>query len=191
MHRFITLSLIVLLTSASGCGTTRSDRHAETNPMLLNPEYRPPEDESGHVVPKKETNGVWHTTLWYLPNRVFDLIDIFRFRLRAGPGLAANVRVTDYANVFIGRYHTAFLGLPGPRMGPEFRWPVGWEQERGIMLMGVDATDDLAHDPGYSRTEFNLGLQLLIVGGEVGFDPVELGDFLAGFLLYDLREDDR
>ena len=59
------------------------------------------------------------------------------------------------------------------------------------MLMGVDATDDLAHDPGYSRTEFNLGLQLLIVGGEVGFDPVELGDFLAGFLLYDLREDDR
>jgi hypothetical protein len=188
MRHLCYTTLILLLISSSGCSTARPGRPPETTAMVLSSDHRDAEESAVHP---DEPKGVWHTVVWYVPNRVLDLVDVFRFRLRAGPGLSANVRVTDYANVFIGRYHSAFLGLPGPRMGPEIRSPIGWEQERGILLMGVDATDDLAHEPGYSPTEFNLGFQALIIGGEVGFDPVELADFLLGFFLYDVRKDDR
>lgn len=188
-HRcFLFLSLVII---TSGCGTIRPKNAAVENQLLLKPEYRSSDRSQLSDSVEPETRGFWHQTLWYVPNRVLDLTDIFRIKVRAGPGVAANVRVTDYANFYWGFYNTAFLGLPGPRMGPELRSPLGREQERGILIMGVDATDDLPHEPWYSPTEFNLGLHVLIVGAEVGFDPVELGDFLAGFLLYDIREDDR
>ena len=128
--------------------------------------------------------------LWYVPNRLLDMADMFRLRLRAGPGLAANLRLTDFANFYAGRYHTAFIGLPGPRMQPQPRLPVGLEQERGIIVMGVDATDDLTHSPDYSSSEFVCGGQFLILGIEAGFDPVEIGDFLSGLILLDPRGDD-
>ena len=179
--RWISLALVSTLFTA-GCGTVRGNAaqasHAE-NPV---PDMAPA---------VQNDTSIGHHVLWYIPNRLLDLVDIFRLRLRAGPGLSAHVRMTDYANLFIGQYYTAYLGLPGPRMAPELRWPVGWEYEKGLMLMGVDATDDLPHEPAYASTECNIGLQLLLVGIEAGFDPVELGDFFAGFVLIDVREDDR
>lgn len=132
-----------------------------------------------------------HKIIWYVPNRLLDLVDIFRIRLRVGPGLSLNVRVTDYADIFAGTYYTAFIGLPGPRLQPDVRWPWGLEYEKGLKLMGVDATDDLDHEPDYTPTEFNAGIQLFILGLELGFDPVEFGDFFAGLFLIDLRGDDR
>ena len=131
-----------------------------------------------------------HQMLWYVPNRLLDMADMFRLRLRVGPGLAVNLRMTDFANFYAGRYHTAFIGLPGPRMQPQPRLPVGLEQERGIILMDVDATDDLPYSPHYSPSEFVCGGQFLILGIEAGFDPVEIGDFLSGLILLDPRGDD-
>jgi hypothetical protein len=135
--------------------------------------------------------GLGHRLLWYLPNRGLDLLDLFRLRLRVGPGLAVHVRATKYVNLYAGRYRTAFVGLPGPRLSPRVKWPWGLERERGLMFFGVDATDDLPDEPGYAPSEFVLGAQALLLGGEIGFDPVELGDFLAGFWLSDPRKDDR
>lgn len=147
--------------------------------------------EAATATSAAKSQSVGHKILWYVPNRLLDLVDVFRFRLRVGPGIAYSIRVTDQANFFIGRYATVYLGLPGPRLGPKIRSPVGLEQERGLLLLGVDATDDLPHEPGYSPTEFTSGVQALIVGGEWGVDPVELGDFLTGFFMFDIRQDDR
>jgi hypothetical protein len=74
---------------------------------------------------------------------------------------------------------------------PDIRPFWGREYEKGLKLLGVDASDDVPHEPGYSPTEFNAGLQLLILGLEIGFDPVEFGDFFTGWVLIDLRGDDR
>jgi hypothetical protein len=35
-----------------------------------------------------------------------------------------------------------------------------------------------------------VGFQILLVGIDTGFDPVELADFLTGLFLIDLRDDD-
>jgi len=148
-----------------------------------------PAEELTNAVPKK--HGWGHRILWYIPNRILDLVDIVRLRARVGPGISVNVRLTEEANLYMGEYHTAYAGLPGPRRRVQMRSPVGFEQEKGLMLMGVDATDDMNHEPGYSSSEFDIGAQLLIVGGEIGIDPVEIGDFLAGFLFIDPVGDDR
>ncbi len=128
--------------------------------------------------------------LWYAPNRVMDLLDIFRLRLRVGPGLAANVRMTDYGAFYVGQYDSIYVGLPGPRGAHRLRLPVGMESLRGVAIAGVDATDDTRHGPEYGPAEITVGMQALFVGAEAGVEPLEIGDFFAGFLHFDLREDD-
>lgn len=134
--------------------------------------------------------GLGTRLLWYLPNRVVDLVDIVRLRLRLGPGLGANLRVSDYGSVYAGRYHSIYAGLPGPRYPQRVRLPIGREDLRGIVLGGVDATDDTLYGPRYAPTEVDVGAHLLVVGAEVGLDPVEMADFLAGFFFYDIGDDD-
>ena len=128
--------------------------------------------------------------LWYIPNRLCDLADLFRARVRVGPGLAANVRLTDYGAFYAGSYSSVYLGLPGSRANMNAWSPVGFESLDGIVLFGVDATDDNDHGPRYSATEVDVGAHLLLVGAEVGFDPVELADFICGLVFLDIRADD-
>ena len=137
-----------------------------------------------------EARSLKHRLLWYLPNRVLDLADIFRARVRLGPGLAVNVRATRWVTLYAGEYHTAVAGLPGPREQPSLPSLAGLEQAKGLGLLGVDATDDLPHEPHYSNSEFTLGAQLVLVGAEIGFDPVEAADFFLGFFLLDPKKDD-
>jgi hypothetical protein len=44
--------------------------------------------------------------------------------------------------------------------------------------------------PDYSLTECGLGFHALLLGVDVGFDPVELADFITGWVFVDLRDDD-
>ena len=128
--------------------------------------------------------------LCYAPNRVLDFVDMFRARLRLGPGLAVNLRMTDYGAFYYGKYNTVYVGLPGPRAPHRMRLPVGKESLNGIVLAGVDATDDTPHGPEYGAAEADVGVQLLVVGAEVGVDAVEFIDFLAGLVFLDPRDDD-
>ncbi len=82
----------------------------EAPPRALRPEAVPASREVPEAPPS------WgNAILWYVPNRVLDLLDIFRLRIRVGPGLAANFRITDYGAFYIGNYNSVYVGLPGPR----------------------------------------------------------------------------
>lgn len=197
MVRIVASLMLVMVSGCAGLREGEGVSSKSTASRVLS-DTQQASASSGNVVnptavaPAAEASRGWgHVVLWYLPNRLFDLLDIVRLRVRAGPGFAVNARVTAYADAYIGSYNTCYVGLPGPRMEPELGYWVGLEQEKGVKLMGVDATDDLAHEPAYSPTEFNAGLQVLLVGAEAGIDPVEFGDFLLGFFLYDIRKDDR
>ena len=128
--------------------------------------------------------------LWYFPNRVFDLADIFRLRLKVGPGLGVTARATDFAAFYAGYQKTAFVGLPGPRYPGGFRPPYGLEYQRGLVMAGVDASDEMLHPPRYGFSEVDVGVHLGLIGAEFGLDPFELADFLAGWFFLDLRSDD-
>lgn len=129
-------------------------------------------------------------TLLYVPNRVLDLLDIFRLRVRVGPGIAAGVRATQVAQMYAGSYVSVYAGLPGPRMRRTPRLPVGLETHNGASISVVDATADGGFGPHYSPTEIGGGIHLGIVGFEFGIDPVEIADFGTGLVTVDIREDD-
>ena len=135
--------------------------------------------------PEKKPRGTGMQVLMYLPNRVFDLLDILRLRGRAGPGMAVGVRATEAFSVFAGGYGSIGVGLPGPRLEPVLPLPVGLDVGGGVQV-------SLAGDDGseYSPTEIGAVAHLVVVGLDLGIDPFEIIDFLGGFVLWDPRGDD-
>jgi hypothetical protein len=137
-----------------------------------------------------EPHSFGHKLVMYIPNRVFDLLDIVRARLRIGPGLAAGVRITEPLSVYLGAYGSVYGGLPGPRLEPQLPRPFGLEDLNGAQLSFLNLSTGLGAGPGYSRTEIGASLHLLIIGADVDVDPMEAVDFLAGILTLDPRHDD-
>jgi hypothetical protein len=75
----------------------------------------------------------------YLPNRIFDVLDLVRLRVRVGPGLSAGARAGP-AKAFLGAHASVFVGLPGPRQEPRVPLPVGFESVAGLFFL--DLRDD-------------------------------------------------
>lgn len=136
------------------------------------------------------SHGLLHTVLWYVPDRLLDVLDIFRLRVRLGPGVAAGVRATKVAQAYVGSYASLYAGLPGPRLRRIPKSPVGVESYNGIAISVVEAATGGGVAPDYSSTELGFDLQLGIIGLAFGVDPVEILDLGAGLLTFDPREDD-
>lgn len=139
------------------------------------------DDESGSVI---------GTLIWYIPNRVLDVLDIVRARVRLGPGVAFGARATELADVFLGTYATIYVGLPGPRGRVFPRLPAGFESKSGAEASVADVTVEGGIGPDYGEFECGAGLQLLIVGFDVGVDPFEILDLAVGLLTFDPASDD-
>ena len=69
--------------------------------------------------------GIVHRVVAYVPNRVLDVFDLVRLRVRVGPGFAIGIRATEAADVFAGSYLSVYAGLPGPRSRRLPRLPLG------------------------------------------------------------------
>ena len=144
----------------------------------------------GEEVEVQSNHSIFHQIILYVPNRILDLIDIARARVRVGPGVAAVVRITEYAQLNLGSYGAVFAGLPGPRMGVTPRLPLGMEVYTGAAFSVFEASVTGGVGPEYSPTEIGVGVHAGIIGADAGIDPVEIADFFAGFALIDLRDDD-
>ncbi len=144
----------------------------------------------GDASPVSEEKGIAHRIVFYVPNRIFDVLDIVRARARIGGGLAVGARATKLAAVFAGGYSSIYVGVPGPRGRPEVPWPFGVDQKAGIQVSVADRTTQGDDGPRYSSTEVGAGFQALLVGVDLGLDPVEVLDLVTGLLLIDLRGDD-
>ncbi len=129
-----------------------------------------------------------HRLLFYVPNRIFDVFDLVRARLRVGPGLAIDARATKYGDLFAGSYGTLFVGLHGPRTKPRIPWPVGLESRAGIKATSL--ANVATKGPAYGFGEVGTGFQAAIVGIDVGVDAVEILDLVLGLFFIDLTGDD-
>lgn len=131
-----------------------------------------------------------HHVLLYLPNRVFDALDVVRARVRVGPGLALDARATRAVALFLGSYGTVYAGLPGPRGEARVPLPVGIETDAGIQAGLAKARTGDALGPGYGPAEIGVGVQAALVGIDLGVEPLELLDLVTGLVFVDLRGDD-
>lgn len=144
------------------------------------------EDEGGG-----SSHGIGHRLLLWIPNRVFDVLDIVRARVRLGPGFAVSVHATQALGAQAGFYSAVWVGVPGPRLEPEINWPLGVETvaKAGATIVGADASVGNDGVPyGYGEVEF--GLQAALVGFDVGVDVVEVLDLVVGILTFDITGDD-
>lgn len=132
-----------------------------------------------------------HPILMYIPNRIFDVLDIVRARVRIGPGLSVGARVTSIVTIFVGGHSTAYVGLPGPRGKPEVSLPFGLEDSSGPALAPTkENKEEPAKHPYYGPTEIGAEAQAVIAGVNVGVEPLEALDLLAGIIFIDLKGDD-
>jgi hypothetical protein len=123
----------------------------------------------------------------YIPNRIFDVLDIVRLRLRVGPGLSAGVSATELADVFVGAHTSVYAGLRGTREEPEIPWPFGIENRAGAEVSVLDATkSDVHNDP----LGFGVEAQLGIIGINFALEVYDILDLLTGFVLIDIAKDD-
>ena len=131
---------------------------------------------------ESQRHSVGHQILLYIPNRVLDVLDIFRLRVRVGPGVAVDARATKVASAFAGSYGSVYVGLPGPRNRRLPKLPVGFESRSGVQASVADATVEGGVGPDYGPAEIGVGAQVAIVGFDIGVEPWEFIDFLAGVL---------
>lgn len=146
-------------------------------PALAGPQEAQPSSRSRHPI------------LFYLPNRIFDVLDVVRARVRVGPGVAVSARATKPVSVTLGVYASLFAGLPGPRGRAKIPWPVGMENYAGADV-SVFGASTKGFGPSYGPAEVGAGVQALIVGADIGIEPLELVDLVLGFVFIDIRHDD-
>ncbi len=148
------------------------------------------------VEPKEEVkenrgeSSTLSTVLLYLPNRVFDLLDIFRLRVRVGPGIAAGFQITKPVRLRLGAHSSVWVGLPGARQRRSFPWPAGFQANARAAASVFSVSSDISTGPDHSYSEVSVEAHAAMVGLDVGIDPVEIVDFFAGIFLVEVREDD-
>jgi hypothetical protein len=153
---------------------------AETGTAPATPEATP-------VKPEREK----HPVLMYIPNRLFDILDMARLRVRVGPGFTVQARATEFVDVALGAHATVFAGIPGPRGRPRVNLPVGLETFAGAEVSVVgETTEEGWSKPYYGTLEVGAGFQAAIIGLDVGIDPLEILDFAGGIFFIDLKGDD-
>ncbi|MBN2107796.1 MAG: hypothetical protein JW832_10255 [Deltaproteobacteria bacterium] len=183
----LSLSIFVLLAFFPQSGYAAGQNTPASAQAATQETTSPAAAEKQDQVGKSDKKRTKHPILMYLPNRIFDLMDIFRVRVRVGPGISAGVRATTPVSVFVGFHRSVFAGLPGPRGKAKIPWPAGIENRGGAQVSVVDlSTKETYYDP----LEIGLEAHPLIVGFNFGIGVFELLDFATGFLFIDLQRDD-
>jgi len=124
----------------------------------------------------------WAQALLWIPNRVLDLIDVFRIDVGAGPAVGGIVRITRH-------------GQAGYRRMLPFSLRVGdFGRSSPIIIetddeLGVGDSFRPSGDRTLCRGEIGLGLDLGL-GAYAGICPAELVDFFAGLIFIDPESDD-
>jgi hypothetical protein len=130
--------------------------------------------------PPPLAESLWGAVPRFLGSRLLDLLDIGEASMTAGLGTLVHIHPTRPLQIGLG----GFSGLRAGWMGRRF--PLKFDAQTGAALSVFEFQ---ARRP---RDFWRLGaaLHLLIVGAEVGLDPPEMGDFLAGWLGFDPIGDD-
>ncbi len=152
----------------------------------------------------------WSQTLWYLPDRVLDLFDIFSIDLHLGFGVYANGHMTRALQLGGGARTTAGLGFHDHRsLGTQIQAEAGLAvlgagaQGYAGMLAGtsgiVTGSEGLAgfHRPSSKlyqdyRDYWATGVSLTaaVIGVEFDLHPMQAVDFALGLVTIDWLKDD-
>ena len=133
------------------------------------------------AVPVKPEPTLGHKILWYVPNRVCDLIDTVRVNVGYGPGFGANVHIADVAEVGAANYESQGAALQKRKL-QSYEANV---QEGGAKLISMQKGTLMQRDPSEVGVEAHA-----LVGAGAGVSLSEVVDFGVGFITADPSGDD-
>lgn len=125
----------------------------------------------------------WSSVVMWIPNRVLDLIDVFRVDVGVGPAFGAVARVTKFGQ--IGYRQMAPASLRIGDLGRQMPVMIESSSELGVGPAYVSSSDRDVCDG-----EIGLGADLLVAGAYGGICVDEFADFVAGIFFIDLKDDD-
>ena len=125
----------------------------------------------------------WTEVLLYIPNRLLDLIDVFRVDVGVGSSIGGVVRVTEYAQA--GYRQMLPVSLRVGDFGRQFPALVETSNE-----IGVSPAFKQSADREVCQAEIGLGADILLIGAYGGVCLDEVADFIGGIFLIDLKGDD-
>ena len=135
------------------------------------------------VVEKSKPTILTQALLW-IPNRIADLIDVFRIDAGVGPSFGAVVRVSEHFQA--GYRNLSPLSLRIGNFG-RHEYPVLVETSNEI---GVSPAFIQSNDRNICSSEIGVGADIFLVGAYGGICIQELADFIAGLFFFDLNDDD-
>ncbi len=153
-----------------------------------------------------DINGMIVQTELYLYNRFTDLLDVFRCGVAVGPGIGAEVAITEYLQ--LGLYANCEIGVDFPHCLPPF-WIFDYYEhntEAFTLHKGTYATvafgpwraetapvDDLGIQKHFRRDKWDIRAQadLLLLHFYLAIRPVEIIDFFTGIFTVDFALDDQ
>ncbi len=130
-----------------------------------------------------EEPSITYQILTWIPNRVLDLLDVFRFDVGAGPAVGASVSIT---RSFQAGYRDFFPGsVRVGNFGRTYPWMYEDSPEHGLTPWYKQSSDR-----NLCPYQLSLGVDVLLVGAHLGFCPTGFFDFLGGLVLLDPQFDD-
>jgi len=181
-HILCTLLLCAALLYSSHSSVAQ-DRYTDGNYSDLVPTSPKEGWSKMEPIEKGEGSPIWSQVLMWIPNRILDLIDVFRLDVGVGPSFGAVVRVTKYGE--IGYRQMAPASLRIGDFGRQMPFLVETSNEFGVGPAYVDSSDRHVCDG-----EIGLGADLLVAGAYGGVCVDEFADFIAGIFFIDLKDDD-
>lgn len=125
----------------------------------------------------------WDEILLYIPNRILDLLDVFRIDVGVGASFGAVVRVTEYGQV--GYRQMMPMSFRVGDFGRRLPMMLETSNEFGVGPLYVPSSDREV-----CPAEIGVGADAFVVGAYGGICLDEVVDFVAGIFLVDLKEDD-
>jgi len=140
-----------------------------------------PERGDDRSLERKSTASGFRKVAFYLPNRVFDFLDIWRFNAGIGLGAGINIRPTKSLQFGLAVYDSVRFGLRGRRA--PFWHEQSWEG-------GIDGMYYEGGETERGFYEFGGTIHFFLVGLDAAFDIEEILDFGCGIFLSDPADDD-
>jgi hypothetical protein len=176
------LLAVVLALALPACAAPRC--YSTLDPTMSEAFFMPVQDKAEEE-PGASPVEIGHVVLMYLPNRVLDVFDMARAGVNVGPGIGAQVKATDNAQVTYITRTSAGAGLQSLRHLPGY---ASIETRTGVGPL--EAGGNLGIGWYQSPTDIRIELHPFLVGAHVAIDPVEIADFILGIFTVDIRKDD-
>lgn len=154
--------------------------------------------------------GLGRRLLYWLPDRLLDLLDVVSFDIGIGPGLSVNAHLTRWAAFGLGTRASLGVGWhEGRSLGMQVLNEEGWSlpgYAQGTLLGfthgtgpsslgaeridGCPCTSTELHASWRDPWAVGVEAHALVLGASVAVHPLELLDFVGGVFFYDGLGDD-